>query len=50
VWRIDRDLKKANSYMKNKHLFRKSGGIIDYRHEMVGYAIKHDISSAARIL
>jgi transposase len=44
-----KDIIKVNSYMKNKPLFLKSGGLKDYRHQMVEYALKHGISSAAKI-
>ena len=40
-------IEKANTYMKNKKIYTMYGGIVDYRHQMVEWANKHSISSAA---
>jgi transposase len=35
--------------MKNKQIFLKSGGVKDYRHQMVEHALKHGVSAASRV-
>jgi hypothetical protein len=39
---------KANSYMKNKQIVKNNGGLMNYRYQMVEFAKKYGVSSAAR--